>query len=98
MSWLIADTLIQARAIRPRIDTALGLPRAASEAERHGAGPHTALALCRTERWSRIARLKDGRFAVRIKQRILKHLTAMQRGAVVDELPTADALLSEDDD
>lgn len=97
MPWLIG-TRAQATAARDRLHNRLGLPRVATEAERIGAGPHTPVAQCVTTRWAFVARLSDGRFALRIKPRVLRHLTATQAERVVADLPEGVTLAREDED
>ena len=70
----------------------------ATEAERIGAGPHTPVEQCVTTRWAFVARLSDGRFALRIKPRVLRHLTATQAERVVADLPEGVTLAREDED
>lgn len=97
MPWLIG-TLTQITAARDRLHNRLGLSRAATEAERIGAGPHTPVEQCVTTRWAYVARLSDGRFALRIKPRVLRHLTATQAERVVVDLPEGVTLAREDED
>lgn len=97
MPWLIG-TAVQARAAIARINTALGYPRAASEADRVGGGIHAPLALAGTPRWAYIARLSNGQVAVRIKARVVSRLTAAQQALVVAELPNGVTITRENED
>ena len=97
MPWLIG-TAVQARAAIARINTELGYPRAATEADRVGGGIHAPLALCDTPRWAYIARLSDGTVGVRIKARVVSRLTAAQQTLVVAELPNGVTITREDED
>ncbi len=98
MPWHIG-THAQCRNVVSRINTALELPRAATEADRVGGGIHVPLAQVPVvQRWAFVARLSDGTFGVRIKQRIVRHLTAQQELRVVAELPDGVTRLREDED
>jgi hypothetical protein len=97
MPWIIG-TGIQARAVITRINTALGYPREAIEDDRVGGGIHVPLALAGTTRWAHVARLSDGTFGVRIKARVVAHLTAPQQALVVAGLPGGVTITQEDED
>ena len=97
MPWLIG-TATQARAAIARINTALGYPRVATEADRVGGGVHVPLALGDTPRWAFIARLSDGTVGVRIKARVVSRLTAAQQALVVAELPNGVTITRENED
>lgn len=97
MPWLIG-TAIQARAAVARINTALGLPRAATQADRVGGGIHAPLASAGTARWAHIARLSNGQIGVWIKARVVSRLTAAQQALVVAELPNGVTVTREDED
>ena len=97
MPWIIG-TATQARAVVSRINTALGYPRVATEADRVGGGIHAPLAACGTPRWAFIARLSDGTVGVRIKARVVSRLTAAQQALVVAELPNGVTVTREDED
>lgn len=97
MAWLIG-TPAQARASLTRINNALGLPRAAVEADRIGGGIHVPLEHAGTTRWAHLARLSDGTVGVRIKPRVVSRLTAGQQAAVVAQLPDGVTITREDED
>lgn len=94
MPWYIGSET-QARAVMARVNTALGLPRTPGVADRRGKGRHARFVDARTLVWSRLARLSDGRFGVRIKAVILARLTAAQRSLVVDALPVGVTITQE---
>lgn len=90
---------MQCRAVVTRLNTHFGYPRAATEGDRIGGGVHVPLAeVPVTVRWSFIARLSDGTFGVRIKQRIVSRLTAAQEARVVADLPDGVTINQEDED
>lgn len=97
MPWLIGNAT-QARAAITRINNALGLPRAAVEADRVGGGVHVPLEQAGTLRWAHLARLSDGTVGVRIKPGVFARLTAGQQAAVVAEIPDGVTITREDED
>lgn len=98
MAWHIG-TQGQCRNVVARLNTQFGYPRTASEGDRIGGGVHVPLAQVPvTVRWSYVARLSDGTFGVRIKQRVVRHLTAAQELRVVADLPDGVTINREDED
>ena len=81
----IRCTLTQARAIRTRLDTALGYPRAAQESDRVGGGRHVPLDRAGTTtalRFRRLAGTTD--VLVRVPDAWAARLTAAQRALEID--------------
>ena len=98
MPWHIG-TQAQCRNVVSRINTALELPRTATEADRVGGGIHVPLAQVPVvQRWAFIARLSDGTIGVRIKARIYAHMTPAQQALVVATLPDGVTITREDED
>ena len=98
MPWHIG-TQAQCRNVVARLNTQFGYPRTATLADRIGGGIHVPLAQVPvTVRWSYVARLSDGTLGVRIKQRVVRHLTAQQGARVVADLPDGVTISREDED
>lgn len=88
-------TITQARAIRVRLDTALGFPRAAQESDRVGGGRHVPLDRAGTTTAVRFRRLQGTTdVLVRVPDAWTARLTAAQRALEVDPATIArDAVL-----
>lgn len=95
----IRCTITQARAIRARLDTALGFPRPAQESDRIGGGRHVPLDRAGSTTAVHIRRLRGSTdVLVRVPREWASRLTAAQRALEVDPATIArDAVLDASD-
>lgn len=84
-------TRAQAVALRARLRTALGLPRAATEADRVGGGIHVPLELAATTEALELFDLLDGSLEALVPPELEARLTAGERTRLRDATPSPES-------